>query len=303
MSYIKAYEYESSVNPNLLPIPIVSRNSDDLSYGFHPIDISNTYNMNFSCTSPNLLASFIKIKAGNVLLLENEKTGTNKSLLNASSHFFYVITSSCIIDIDFETDYNVLSGEILVVPCVKTIYIKNKTTEDLIIYYINDSPLINYLGCESTNPTFKGSLYSRQFIQENLETLSNPNNNRKGILLGNEDTEKIGTKTITPILWSLYNELPPKTNQRVHKHNSVALDLCIKCEDPTNIFTLVGSELDKNGQIINPTKVYWKEGEMFVTPPGLWHSHHNLGDTFAYILPIQDAGLLLYQRILGIELK
>ena len=73
MSYIKAYEYESSVNPNLLPIPIISRNADDLSYGFHPIDISNTYNMNFSCTSPNLLASFIKIKAGNVLLLENEK--------------------------------------------------------------------------------------------------------------------------------------------------------------------------------------------------------------------------------------
>jgi gentisate 1,2-dioxygenase len=41
---------------------------------------------------------------------------------------------------------------------------------------------------------------------------------------------------------------------------------------------------------------------MFITPPGLWHSHNNEGDTYAYVLPIQDAGLLLYQRILGIVL-
>ena len=302
MSYIKAYEYESSVNPNLESIPIISKNAEYLDYGFCPIDISDTYNMGFPCTSPNLLASFIKVKAGNVLLLEKEGI-KNKDMFNASSHFFYVISGSCNIDIDFENDYNILSGEIFVAPCLQTIYIKNKSTVDLVIYYINDSPLINYLGCDSKNPTFLPALYSRQFIQENLETLSNPNNNRKGILLGNEDTERIGTKTITPILWSLYNELPPKTNQRVHKHNSVALDLCIKCDDPENIYTLVGSELDHNGQIVNPTKVYWKEGEMFITPPGLWHSHHNSGNTYAYILPIQDAGLLLYQRILGIELK
>jgi len=54
---------------------------------------------------------------------------------------------------------------------------------------------------------------------------------------------------------------------------------------------------------VNPKKVYWKEGCMFITPPGLWHSHNNDGKTFAYILPVQDAGLLLYQRILGIVLK
>lgn len=64
----------------------------------------------------------------------------------------------------------------------------------------------------------------------------------------------------------------------------------------------MGSELDEEGNIINPIKMPWKGGVMFATPPGLWHSHHNDGDTDAYVLPIQDAGLLLYQRILGIEL-
>ena len=101
----------------------------------------------------------------------------------------------------------------------------------------------------------------------------------------------------------MYNELPPHTDQRLHKHNSVALDLCVTCTDSENVYTLVGSSLDEEGNIVNPTRIPWKKGEMFITPPGLWHSHHNKGDTYAYILPIQDAGLLLYQRILGIELK
>ena len=105
------------------------------------------------------------------------------------------------------------------------------------------------------------------------------------------------------MLWALYNELPPKTTQKPHKHNSVALDLCIKCSDSENIYTLMSDKLDQNGNIINPKKVHWKEGSMFITPPGLWHSHNNDGNTNAYILPIQDAGLLLYQRILGIVLK
>lgn len=299
-SYIKAYEYESSVNPDLTEIPIITKNGKEVDYGFHPIDVSKTYQMNFPCTSPNLLASFIKIKKNSHLYLDYDEC---EKAINASSHLFFVIQGDCTINIDFKNDYHVLIGEILVTPCFNNMYIKNKSDIDLILYYINDSPLINYLGCEPKNPIFRTALYTREFIQENLQSLSNPNNNRKGILLGNEDTERIGTKTITPILWSLYNELPPHTNQRIHKHNSVALDLCVVCTDSDNVYTLVGCELDEKGNIINPTKINWKQGEMFITPPGLWHSHHNLGDTFAYILPIQDAGLLLYQRILGIDLK
>jgi len=45
---------------------------------------------------------------------------------------------------------------------------------------------------------------------KNLNELSNKDNNRKGILLSNKDTENLGINTITPVLWALYNELPPK---------------------------------------------------------------------------------------------
>jgi gentisate 1,2-dioxygenase len=299
--YIKAYEYESNVNPPLKGIPIVTKNIEDCNYGINFIDFSDIYNVKHYATSPNLLASFIKIEGYKEFESESECEKKN-NWINGSSNLFFIMKGNCEIITDSEIN-NVSSGDIIIIPLFNSLKIKNNDSEEVYIYYINDSPLINYLGCKPVEKTFKLSIYSKEFIMSNLIKLSNPHNNRKGILLSNEDTEKIGVNTITPVLWSLYNELPPQTNQRPHKHNSVALDLCISCSDSTNIYTLIGDKLDENNKIINPKKVHWKPFEMFITPPDLWHSHHNDGNSYAYILPIQDAGILLYQRILGIVLK
>jgi gentisate 1,2-dioxygenase len=290
--YIKAYEYEKNVNPQLKNVPITQKNINDCDFGITFINFSDLFNVKYECTTPNLLASFIKIKENENINFEN----------NGTSHLFYILNGNCKIIIDSE-EIILSTGDILVTPLFILLNIKNNSNSELNIYYINDSPLINYLGCKPINKIFKTSVYSKNFLIKNLNILSNPKNNRKGILLSNSDTEEIGVNTITPTLWALYNELPPNTIQRPHKHNSVALDLCIGCTDSENIYTLIGDDLDEYGNIIDPIKVNWKEGEMFITPPGLWHSHNNNGNTFAYILPIQDAGLLLYQRILGIVLN
>lgn len=324
--YIKAYEYESNVNPRLNDVPILKKNVKDCANGINFIDNGPLYNVDYKATSPNLLASFIVLDVNN----ENKTIRFNRSgrspvpeekETNASSHLFYVLHGKCMFTLSEEvyaqgeeygdwyienknTDFIVESGEIFICPAFLVLklcnMLENEKTE---IYYVNDSPLLNYLGAEAENQLFKPCVYEKEFIQENLQNLSDPNNNRKGILLSNVDTEKIGVNTITPTLWALYNELPPNTVQKPHKHNSVALDLCIGCTDSENVYTLVGNELDEQGNIVNPTKVNWKQGEMFITPPGLWHSHNNTGNTYAHILPIQDAGLLLYQRILGIVIK
>ena len=296
--YISVYEYETNVNPLLKHIPFYEKNIIDCDYGINFIDFSNIFNIPHTATTPNLLASFIKLKKHNDIIEVN----ANQYLIeiNATSHLFYVIKGSCSIYIDNNDEKLVYSGDILINPCLNSIKIKNIGDEELQIYYVNDSPLVNYLGNKAEKQIFKTAIYRNEFLLQKLNELSNPNNNRKGILLSNKDTDLLGINTITPVLWALYNELPPKTIQKPHKHNSVALDLCIKCTDNENIYTLIGDELDENGNILNPKKIYWKEGTMFITPPGLWHSHNNVGDTYAYILPIQDAGLLLYQRILGI---
>jgi gentisate 1,2-dioxygenase len=298
--YISSYEYEKNVNPVMTNIPIKTKNINDCDYGITFIDFSDLFNVAHKSTTPNLLASFIKIKENELLSLDNSE---QENYINGTSNLFFVMQSNCEIIIDNDETINLGCGTILISPCFKSIQIKNLDNTDLQIYYINDSPLLNYLGSAPVKKIFKTAKYSRDYLLKNLNDLSNPNNNRKGILLSNKDTEKIGTNTITPVLWALYNELPPNTVQRPHKHNSVALDLCISCDDSENVFTLVGEELDENGAIVNPVKVNWKQSEMFITPPGLWHSHNNTGNTYAYILPIQDAGILLYQRILGIVLN
>jgi gentisate 1,2-dioxygenase len=298
--YISAYEYEKNVNPHLKHIPFYEKNINECNYGINIIDFSNVFSVSYKSTTPNLLASFIKLMKNDTIELNNIQYNE----FNATSHLFYVIKGKSCINIDNDTEKMVNSGDILISPCFHSLKITNlDKEEELEIYYINDSPLVNYLGSKVEKKIFKIAVYDNTFLLQNLNDLSNKNNNRKGILLSNKDTEHLGINTITPVLWALYNELPCKTTQKPHKHNSVALDLCIKCSDSENIYTLIGDELDENGSIINPTKVYWKEGSMFITPPGLWHSHNNDGDTYAYILPIQDAGLFLYQRILGIVLQ
>lgn len=303
--YITAYEYEKNVNPQLTEIPINNNNVQECDYGISFLNFSDLYNVEYECTTPNLLAGFIKIQKddNNLVILSNDLISKNEyTVFNATSNLFFVLQGSCDVFID-SVKYTVSEGDILITPVFGSLFIQRKSDEDLNIYYVNDSPLLNYLGSRPDRKIFKTAVYSKEFLMTNLLNLSDPKNNRKGILLSNKDTEQIGTNTITPVLWSLYNELPPNTVQRPHKHNSVAIDLCISCEDSENIYTLVGKDLDENGNIIDPVKVHWKRGEMFITPPGLWHSHNNTGNTFAYILPIQDAGLLLYQRILGIVLN
>lgn len=325
--YIKAYEYESNVNPTLNSVPIVTKNVKDCSLGINFIDNGPVYNVDYKATSPNLLASFIVLDDNENHIVKfnrcyNRGICHYEKEINASSHLFYVLHGKCTFTLREEvyaqgeeygemyteikdTEFVVERGEIFICPAFQTLVISNLSNEKTEIYYVNDSPLLNYLGAEAEKQIFKPCVYDQKFIQENLQKLSNPKNNRKGILLSNLDTEKIGVNTITPTLWALYNELPANTKQRPHRHNSVALDLCTVCTDSANgnVYTLMGSELDEEGNIINPIKMPWKCGVMFVTPPGLWHSHHNDGDTDAYVLPIQDAGLLLYQRILGIVLN
>jgi len=294
MEYISSYEYESNVNPVLRKIPITSRNIRDMPMGITELNFSEYYDFPYPATSPNLLAHFIKLKSDQITEIESSE--------EASSHFFYVIEGKGEITVN-QDKFMFGKGDIFIAPVCKNLFIYGRGNEDeeLQIYYINDRPLLNYLGSKPIAPIFQPARYSHEYLQSQLQKLANPNNNRKGILLSNQDTEKIGVNTITPVLWALYNELPPHTRQRPHRHNSVALDLCIYSSGGGKIYTLISEELDVQGELVNPIKVEWNTSEMFITPPGLWHSHHNEGDENAYVLPIQDAGILLYQRILGIE--
>jgi gentisate 1,2-dioxygenase len=86
--------------------------------------------------------------------------------------------------------------------------------------------------------------------------------------------------------------------QAPHRHQSVALDLVVDARP--GCYTMVGRKLGRDGMIEDGQRVDWKPHSAFVTPPGLWHSHHNESGQPAHILPIQDAGLHTFLRTLNI---
>ena len=68
-----------------------------------------------------------------------------------------------------------------------------------------------------------------------------------------------------------------------------------------NVYTLMSPSLDADGNLVNPVRVDWVAGGVFVTPPGWWHSHHNESGEIAWVLPMQDAGLYTHMRTLDIR--
>ena len=300
----RIYEYTSASNPLLKKVPIFYH----LAYLYEegesriiPFDNREYMEMDYPATSPSLLCSFIKIK-------EREKINTQSK---ATSQLFYVINGS-----GFSTIYRKegnrqtidwKQGDLFVVPCIENgeTNMKHDAIESSALFWVTDDPLLNYLGVIPSVPKFDITFFSKEFLWGKLKDIREENEalnlNRLGILLGNEATEN-STKTITHTLWSLLNVLPAYTFQKPHRHNSVAIDFCILANnDSSCIYTLIGEELEEDGTIKNPMKCYWETGSVFITPPGLWHSHHNETGEDAYVLPIQDAGLHTYLRTLNIQ--
>ncbi len=251
-----------------------------------PLDLSGALQTPYPCTSPNLLASFVRINAGESVALATP----------ATSHMFYVIRGRG----ETHSEFGAIAwktGDLLTLPGVGQI--RHCASEDAALYWVCDSPLLQYLGVTPTKTRFEPVLYSRERLDAALQVARQEHGqaNRSGVLLSNPHFPQ--TRTLTHTLWSLYNALPAGLTQKPHRHNSVALDYCVAAGPDT--YTLIGRELDDNGQIIDPIKAPWIPGCLFVTPPGYWHSHHNESETDAIVLPIQDAGLLTHMQVLDFQ--
>jgi len=169
---------------------------------------------------------------------------------------------------------------------------------EALLYRVTDAPLLHYLGVMPSEARFAPTRFDGEVALARLaEVERHPDastRNRVSILLGNAATPQ--TMTVTHTLWAMLGVLPADRVQRPHRHQSVALDLITSC-DP-GCYSLIGSHLDAEGAIVDPVRIDWEAEGAFVTPPGLWHSHHNESGRPAYLVPIQDAGLHSYLRSL-----
>lgn len=290
---VRIYEYTSAANPNLPQVPVMVHPAILHETGptrVIPFDLHEHMGLPYPATSPNLMASFLRICQDESL----------KTAATATSQAFYVIRGSGSSSTT-EDHISWSEGDLFVLPAVTDI--THHSTSDSALYWITDEPLLNYLGVTPSVKKFNTTVFKKERMLAEVERIRHQpgaeHRNRMGILLGNSVTEET-TKTLTHTLWSLLNMLPAGDAQRPHRHNSVALDLCVDAESE-GVYTLMGPELDEQGWVKDPIRCNWVKGAVFSTPPGWWHSHHNETKVPAWVLPMQDAGLYTHQRTLDIR--
>ena len=253
-----------------------------------PLDLSAELKCDAPATGPDLCANFVRILAGEAVTLNP----------NATSLVFFAIRGSG----RLETDGAVIewaTGDFFTVPGTAATVLEAST--DAALYYVNDAPLLTYLGATAGKARFTPTLYKADRANRELEQVANDprsaNRSRISVLLGNSNFPL--TRTVTHVLWAMYGIVVPGTMQKPHRHQSIALDFIVDC-DP-GCYSLVGKSLNEAGEIANATRVDWESGSAFVTPPGYWHAHFNTSERSARLIPIQDAGLQTYLRTLDIR--
>jgi gentisate 1,2-dioxygenase len=287
------FEYSAAADPiasgSVPAIPYAEFPSDLYATGSSriiPLDLSQALKCPAPASTPSLAANFLRIEAGDEL----------ETRANATSELFYVIRGKGRTTTG-DNQIGWSEGDFFTLPGGGA---RHHAIETSAIYWVNDQPLLQYLGVERKHPRFTPAHYSRNELTKALDRAANDpqaaKRSRISLILGNPKCMQ--TMTVTHVLWAMYGLVEPNTRQLPHRHQSAAVDLIIDAQP--GCYTLVGTELDRNGNIKNPTRVDWKSGGVFVTPPGHWHEHRNESSARAYLTPIQDAGLHTYLRTLDI---
>jgi gentisate 1,2-dioxygenase len=254
-----------------------------------PLDISSVLACQGPATTPGLCANFVHICPGDAHITD----------ANATSQLFFVMRGTGGTRIDGQADFDWQAGDLFTLPAQSRAL--HAATTDAALYWVHDAPLLRYLGVTAVERQFSPTLYKREEIHKALEAVvhdpSSATANRVSVLLGSRMFPQ--TMTITHVLWAMFGILPVNAVQAPHRHQSVAVDLVVNAKP--GCYTLVGRSLGPDGRIKDGERFDWEPHGVFITPPGLWHSHHNESGHPAHILPIQDAGLHTHLRTLDIR--
>jgi gentisate 1,2-dioxygenase len=295
------YDYRQAANPvrSGLTEPISYHQWDPSLHGsgptaILPLDLSGALGLQGPATSPALAAHFLRLQAGEGL----------KPAAAATSSLFYVLRGRGSLERPEAEGQPALNlhwgaGDLFILPCGTDPLLQAE--EESVLYWVNDAPLLSHLGVAPSQPRFSPCHWPAARLDGELQALlQDPGAaraNRISLLLAHAAFP--ASRTVSHTLWAMYGAVPPGSVQPPHRHQSVALDLIIDC-DP-GCHTLVGTELAEDGSILNPRRIDWQPGGVFVTPPGHWHAHVNESGRQARLLPIQDAGLHTYLRSLDIR--
>src|SRR5246127_2746255 len=216
------FEYSKAANPigsgHAPQVPIRQFGPElymDQPTGVVPLDLSRELGIKTGeATSPALLASFVRIRAGEQI----------DTAVNATSQLYYVLYGWGFAAVNGKL-VRFEKGDFLTLPAgSRVVFYADAETA---MYWVHDAPLLRYLGAKASAPRFNATKFRRADAVAKLDEIaSRPGANEKSrvsVLLANAEEDQ--TLTITHVLWAMFGILPPHQEQLAHRHQSVALDL------------------------------------------------------------------------------
>jgi gentisate 1,2-dioxygenase len=243
-------------------------------------DVSDTLSCPFPATSPFVLASYARIRAGETLPLD----------VAASGIVHYVIEGHGSTHSGDET-VNWGPGDVFITPggIAET---NTAGADDAVLWVVTNEPQFAFEHAQAPAPGAAPTPvvhYTAAEIQRQVDLIYDIGKTSEvpgHAIIFSSDVQE-ASRNAMPTLTVAMNTLDPGVVQRPHRHNSVAVSLVVS---GNNCFSTVdGKRKD------------WSPYATTITPPVAVHSHHNEGDERAFFLIVQDGGLFYHARAMGFE--
>ena len=242
------------------------------------LDLSDKLKTEYPATTPNLLARYVRVKAGETQCLN----------LTTAGEVYYLLEGVGSIA-KGEDLINWVEGDSVCLPGGGETVITAKDT-DCVIYSVTDEPTLSWHGAESP-ATKSGPIEAVHYPGDEVMRLLSDVQQRETeeemtgrfVLFTNAGAQT--TNTVTRTISLAINSLEPGGIQTPHRHNAAALTLCLGGSD---VYSMIEGE-----------KVQWQRHAVMVTPPAELHAHHNEGEDMMLSLVAQDGGLFYNARAVG----
>lgn len=239
--------------------------------GVYPCDQSATFGCPFPATTPLMLARYAVIRAGEALAFHSAATGLIGCVLRgagAADAFAWG------------------EGDVFLLPGGQ---VALTASADAVLWLVGNEPLLAFEGLRPGSITLAPVHFPAAEIERQLALIGacTSNDGTAGLALIFSSDGLEAWRNLTASMTLSLNTLPPRENQRAHRHNAAAITLVLRGEDC-------------HSRIAGEARP-WSLHNTLVTPPGEPHSHHNGGDVQARFLIVQDGGLHYHARTMGFQ--
>ena len=184
-------------------------------------------------------------------------------LSSASCHFYYVVKGKGMTQIGKSNVITIAwkEGDVIALPYMK-VFVLHTAFVDTTLFSCDDSLYLEKLCVAPISPLFKPIHFIKEIIAQESE--------KDCVFLRSEKTKD---NDLSPSLSAQIIFIKPYIVKKPSLTND-STTIIIQCIDE-NAYTLISSNIDEGGSLIEPVKMDWKKGSNFVIPPHWWYVHGN----------------------------